>query len=102
MKPCVTFQWIDPCPSERLQVAQRKLLESVEALGLEPALFHAGPEMIKLGDILQHASEQFRRQLCLVQFRCHFDAEPLHDCQSHQGSRLSPQGTTLGRSVRRG
>ena len=55
MKPRVTFQWIDPCPNERLRIAQQRLLESVQALGLEPALFPAGPEMTKLADILQHA-----------------------------------------------
>ena len=51
----ITFQWIDPCPNERLRLAQQRLLESVEALGLEPALFPAGPEMTKLAAILRHA-----------------------------------------------
>ena len=57
----VTFQWIDPCPNERLRVAQQKLLESIEALGLEPSLFHAGPEMVKFADILRHARREQRR-----------------------------------------
>ena len=55
MKPRVTFQWIDPCPNERLRVAQQKLLESIEAFGLEPSLFPAGPQMVKFADILRHA-----------------------------------------------
>ena len=55
MKLRVTFQWIEPCPNERLRVAQQRLLESIEALGLEPALFPAGPEMTKLAEILRHA-----------------------------------------------
>ncbi|HEY5706503.1 MAG TPA: hypothetical protein VIS96_13105 [Terrimicrobiaceae bacterium] len=55
MKSRITFQWIDPCPSDRLRAAQQRLLESVEALGLEAALFPAGPEMIKLADILSYA-----------------------------------------------
>jgi hypothetical protein len=55
MKLRITFQWIDPCPNERLRIAQQRLLESVQALGLEPALFPAGPEMTKLADILRHA-----------------------------------------------
>ncbi len=55
VKPRVTFQWIEPCLNERLRVAQQKLLESVQALGLEPDLFPARPDMTKLADILQHA-----------------------------------------------
>ena len=55
MKFRVTFQWIDPCLNERLRLAQQKLLESIQALGLEPDLFPAGPEMTKFADILRHA-----------------------------------------------
>jgi hypothetical protein len=55
VKPRITFQWIEPCRNERLRVAQEKLLESVECLGLEPLLFPAGPEMVKFADILMHA-----------------------------------------------
>ena len=55
MKLRITFQWIDPCPNERLRIAQQRLLESVLVLGLEPAVFHAGPEMVKFADILRHA-----------------------------------------------
>ncbi|HEY5954016.1 MAG TPA: hypothetical protein VIT18_06605, partial [Terrimicrobiaceae bacterium] len=58
MKLRVTFQWIDPCENERLRVAQQKLLESILALGLEPSLFPAGPEMVKFGDILRHARRE--------------------------------------------
>ncbi|HEY5743660.1 MAG TPA: hypothetical protein VIS99_14090, partial [Terrimicrobiaceae bacterium] len=58
MKLRVTFQWIDPCPNERLRAAQKKLLESIEALGLEAAIFPAGPEMVKFGDILRHARRE--------------------------------------------
>ncbi len=58
MKFRITFQWIDPCRDERLRVAQQKLLESIEVLGLEPSLFPAGPEMIKFGDILRHARRE--------------------------------------------
>jgi hypothetical protein len=54
----VTFQWIEPCENERLRTAQQKLLESVQALGLEPSLFPAGPEMVKFGDILRHARRE--------------------------------------------
>jgi hypothetical protein len=57
-KPRIAFQWINPCPSERLRVAQERLLESICALGLEPSLFPAGPEMIKFGDILRHARRE--------------------------------------------
>ena len=57
-RPRIIFQWIDPCPNERLRLAQQRLLESVQALGLEPALFRAGPEMIKFGDILRHARRE--------------------------------------------
>ena len=56
--PRVTFQWIDPCPSDRLRVAQQRLLESIQSLGLEPSLFPAGPEMIKFGEILRHARRE--------------------------------------------
>jgi hypothetical protein len=51
----ITFQWIDPCPNERLRAAQAQLLDSVAALGLEAALYPAGPEMVKLVDILRFA-----------------------------------------------
>jgi hypothetical protein len=54
----ICFQWIEPCRSERLKVAQEKLLESVKALGLEPALYPAGPEMVKFTDILRFARER--------------------------------------------
>jgi hypothetical protein len=46
-RPRITFQWIEPCPNERLRVAQQRLLESVQALGLEPSLLPAGPEMVR-------------------------------------------------------
>jgi hypothetical protein len=51
----ITFQWIEPCPNKRLRGAQQNLLESVRAFGLEASLFPAGPELIKLADILRHA-----------------------------------------------
>ena len=51
----ICFQWIEPCLSERLKVAQEKLLDSVKALGLEPVLYPAGPEMVKFVDILRFA-----------------------------------------------
>lgn len=54
----VTFQWIDPCPSERLRDAQARLCESVSAFGLEPSVFPAGPEMVKFGDVLRWARER--------------------------------------------
>ena len=54
----ICFQWIEPCRSERLKVAQEKLLESVKALGLEPVLYPAGPEMVKFVDILRFARER--------------------------------------------
>ena len=54
----ICFQWIEPCRSERLKGAQEKLLESVEALGLEPVLYPAGPEMVKFVDILRFARER--------------------------------------------
>ena len=53
----ITFQWIDPCPNERLRLAQQNLLESVRALGLQPALFAAGPGMVKFANILRFARE---------------------------------------------
>lgn len=53
----ICFQWIEPCRSERLKLAQEKLLESVLALGLEPVLYPAGPEMVKFVDILRFARE---------------------------------------------
>jgi hypothetical protein len=58
VKSRVTFQWIDPCESERLRLAQQKLLESIQALDLEPSLFPAGPQMIKFGEILRHARRE--------------------------------------------
>jgi len=51
----ITFQWIKDCRSERLRSAQQTLLESVEAMGLEADLFHAGPAMVKFADILWQA-----------------------------------------------
>ncbi len=54
----VCFQWIDPCPNERLRIAQEKLRESVVAQGLEPLLYPAGPKMVKFTDILRFAREQ--------------------------------------------
>jgi hypothetical protein len=54
----ICFQWIEPCRSERLKVAQEKLLESILALGLEPVLYPAGPEMVKFADILRFARER--------------------------------------------
>ena len=55
MKPQITFQWIKPSPSERLREAQGRLRESVLALDLEPALFPAGPEMVKFAEVLWFA-----------------------------------------------
>ncbi len=55
VKPQITFQWIDPCPSERLRGAQERLRESVTRQGLEPSLFPAGPHMEKFADILWFA-----------------------------------------------
>ena len=54
----ICFQWIEPCRSERLKVAQEKLLESILALGLDPLLYPAGPEMVKFVDILRFAREK--------------------------------------------
>jgi hypothetical protein len=54
----VTFQWIDPCENERLRLGQQKLLESITALGLEPSVFPAGPQMVKFGDVLRHARRE--------------------------------------------
>jgi hypothetical protein len=56
--PRITFQWINPCPNERLRLAQQRLLESVRFLGLEASLFPTGPKMIKFGDILRHARRE--------------------------------------------
>ena len=79
MKPRVTFQWIDPCPNERLRVAQQKLLESIEALGLEPSLFHAGPDMVKFAEILRQARQNsVGKSFRLVPFRRRADAKPIH------------------------
>lgn len=57
----VTFQWIDPCPNVRLADAQARLGDSVRSLGLEPAVFPAGPEMVKFADVLRFAREQTGR-----------------------------------------
>lgn len=57
MKKPVVFQWIEPCRSERLCIAQAKLLESIEAFGLDPVIFRAGPEMVKFGEILKLGRE---------------------------------------------
>lgn len=54
----IVFQWLDPCPSDRLREAQARLRESVLALGLEPLLFPAGPAMVKFRDILRFARER--------------------------------------------
>ena len=51
----VVFQWIDPCPNERLREAQGRLRQSVLALGLEPQIFPAGPGLVKFPDILRFA-----------------------------------------------
>lgn len=56
----ITFLWIDPCPSERLRVAQERLLKSVLALGLSPNLFPAGADLVKFADVLQFAREGSR------------------------------------------
>lgn len=39
-------------------MAQKRLLESVEALGLEPAPFPAGPDMVKFGEVLRYARRE--------------------------------------------
>ena len=57
-KSRITFQWIDPCPNERLRLAQQRLLDSIRSLRLEASLFPAGPTMIKFGDILRHARRE--------------------------------------------
>ena len=44
--------------------------------GLEPALFPAGPEMMKLGESSGMPPGEHRPKLCLVQFRCYSDAKP--------------------------
>lgn len=54
----ITFQWIDPCPDERLRRSQKRLCESVSSLGLESVLFQSGPELVKFPDILKFAREQ--------------------------------------------
>jgi hypothetical protein len=54
----ICFQWIEPCRSERLRVAQEKLQERILDLGLEPVLYPAGPEMVKFADILRFARER--------------------------------------------
>ncbi len=54
----VAFQWIDPCPNQRLREAQARLRESALALGLEPLLFPAGPKMVKFSEILRFARER--------------------------------------------
>jgi hypothetical protein len=51
----ITFQWIDPCPGERLRVAQARLRESVCGLGLTPMVFPVGPDMVKFADVLRFA-----------------------------------------------
>ncbi|MBE2205407.1 MAG: hypothetical protein IAE94_13830 [Chthoniobacterales bacterium] len=60
MKPQVTFQWIDPCPNERLARAQECLRESVVARGLEPLLFPAGPGLVKFSEVLGFARKHAR------------------------------------------
>lgn len=49
----ITFQWIDPCRSQRLRAAQQALKECLPELDLAPDLFHAGPEMVKFADVLR-------------------------------------------------
>jgi len=56
----ITFQWIDPCPNERLAEAQLRLRDSVLSLGLEPNLFPAGPGLVKFADVLSFARERNR------------------------------------------
>ena len=64
----ICFQWIEPCKSKRLEAAQDKLLESIRALQLEPVLYPAGPEMVKLFDILRFVRERTKGgELSLVQ-----------------------------------
>lgn len=53
----ICFQWLDPCPSERLRRAQEELKQSVLELGLEPVLFPAGSEMVKFRAVLQFARD---------------------------------------------
>lgn len=60
MKPLVTFLWIDPCPNKRLREAQSRLLDSLNALGLEAVLFPAGIKLVKFADVLRHAREKSR------------------------------------------
>lgn len=60
VKPQITFQWIDPCPSDRLREAQERLRESIVAMGLAPSLFPAGPGMVKFADVLGFARKQAR------------------------------------------
>ncbi|MFA7342804.1 MAG: hypothetical protein WC003_00740 [Terrimicrobiaceae bacterium] len=60
MIPQITFQWIDPCPNARLAESQARLRDSVHALGLEAALFPAGPKLVKFADVLRHARERSR------------------------------------------
>ena len=54
-KQGITFQWIDPCPNVRLAGAQARLRDSVCSLGLDPAVFPAGPHMVKFRDVLTFA-----------------------------------------------
>ncbi len=54
----ITFQWIDPCPGQRLRDAQARLSESVSGLELEPSVFPAGPQMVKFADVLGFARER--------------------------------------------
>lgn len=58
MQTPIVFQWIEPCRSERLRLAQDKLLSSIRELNLEVALFQAGPAMTKFADILQFGRNQ--------------------------------------------
>lgn len=60
MIPQITFQWIDPCPNERLRNSQKQLSESVRGLGLEAVLFPAGLKLVKFADVLRHAREKSR------------------------------------------
>jgi len=51
----VAFQWLDPCPSERLKIAQEHLLASVSSFGLKGDLYPAGPKLVKFSEILRFA-----------------------------------------------
>lgn len=58
MKRGIAFQWLSPCPNERLAGAQQLLKKSVIEWGLEPILFPAGPQLVKFRDILDFACDR--------------------------------------------